>query len=336
MKSETAPIVLSGGCMSADPESGQLADNPFTAAIDEDVQRSNADIVRWYSQQPDRWQYSMAEQRRQRAEKGGYFPATPSCPRAETVVFQGADGEQRLRVIRPSKGGSRGLYVFIHGGGWVIGSYDGQDQMLESVAENTGLTVVSVAYRLAPEFPYPAGPDDCEAAVLWIVREGLKRFGGDRLTIGGNSVGCALAVSTLVRLRDKHGLVPFVGANLQAGCFDARLTPSMRNWGDEPLILNTRDMSMFVKLFLTNGGSPEDPDISPMLADLKGMPRALFTCGTRDPLIDDTLFMAARWRAAGAQAELAIWPGAPHGFTLTATRQAKNGLRRMESFLASI
>ena len=322
--------------MNADSVLGLPTSDPFTAPVADDVLRSNADIVRWYSQQPDRWQYTMAEQRRQRAEKGGYFPGTPPCQRAETIVIPGRAGDQRLRVIRPSKGGSRGLYVFIHGGGWVIGSYDGQDQMLERVAENCGLTVVSVAYRLAPEHPSPAGPDDCEAAVLWIAREGLKRFGGDRLTIGGNSVGCALAVSTMARLRDKHGMSPFVAANLQAGCFDARLTPSLRNWGPEPLILNTRDMSMFVKLFLTNGGSPDDPDISPLLADLKGMPRALFTCGTRDPLIDDSLFMAARWRVAGLQSELAIWPGAPHGFTLTATRQAKEGLERMESFLASI
>jgi acetyl esterase len=323
--------------MNAGSDRGSPPDDPFTAPIDDEVLRSNADIVRWYSQQPDRWQFTMAEQRRQRAEKGGYFPGTPPCARAETVVIQGPAGDQRLRVIRPSKGGSRGLYVFIHGGGWVIGSYDGQDAMLERVAENTGLTVVSVAYRLAPEFPYPAGPDDCEAAVLWTAREGLKRFGGDRMAIGGNSVGCALAVSTMVRLRDRHGITPFVGANLQAGCFDARLTPSMRNWGPEPLILNTRDMSMFVKLFLDGSGAePDDPDVSPLLADLKGMPRALFTCGTRDPLIDDSLFMAARWRAAGSKAELAIWPGAPHGFTLTATKQAKDGLARMESFLTSI
>ncbi len=152
--------------MNATSVLGLPANDPFTAPVDDDVLRSNADIVRWYSQQPDRWQYSMAEQRRQRAEKGGYFPGTPPCARAENIVIPGPAGDQRLRVIRPSRGGSRGLYVFIHGGGWVIGSYDGQDQMLERVAENCGLTVVSVAYRLAPEHPYPAGPDDCEAAVL--------------------------------------------------------------------------------------------------------------------------------------------------------------------------
>lgn len=103
--------------MSSDPDGGLSFDDPFAAPIDEEVLRSNADIVRWYSQQPDRWQYTMAEQRRQRAEKGGYFPGTPPCTRAETVIIQGPAGEQKLRVIRPSKGGSRGLYVFIHGGG---------------------------------------------------------------------------------------------------------------------------------------------------------------------------------------------------------------------------
>jgi acetyl esterase/lipase len=310
--------------------------DPFAAPVDDEVLRSNADIVAWYRRQPDRWQFNMAEQRRQRAERGGYFPASPLSARAETVVIPGPAGDLRLRVIRPQGGGGRGIYCFIHGGGWAIGSYDGQDSMLESIADNSGLVAVSISYRLAPEHPYPAATDDCEAAVLWVAREGLKRLGGDRLTIGGNSVGCQLAVVSMLRLRDRHGIAPFVGANLQAGVFDVRLTPSCRNWGDEPLILNTRDMTMFVKLFLSAGGDPESPDLSPIMADLRDMPAALFTCGTRDPLIDDTLFMAARWRAAGRRADLVIWPGAPHGFTLTATRQAKEGLKRMESFLASI
>lgn len=310
--------------------------NPFTATVDDDVIAANAEIVRRSKLQPDRWQFTMAEQRAQRAAGGGLFPPTPLSARAETITIPGPAGDQRLRVIRPNGGGTRGIYTFIHGGGWVIGSYDGQDPLLERFADATGLTVVSVAYRFAPEHPYPAAPDDCEAATLWIAREGLARLGGDRIAIGGNSVGCQLSVVSMVRLRDRHGLTPFVGANLLAGCYDVRLTPSVRQWGAEPLILNTRDMEMFANHFLANGGDREDPDISPLFADLRGLPVALFTVGTRDPLLDDTLFMEARWRAAGNRSELVLWPGAPHGFVATGTRQAAAGLARMEAFLAAL
>jgi acetyl esterase/lipase len=317
-------------------DTADLSDNPFTAPVADDVLRANADIVARARLQPDRWQFPMAEQRRQRAAGGGLFPPTPLSDRAETITIPGPVADVRLRVIRPKGGGGRGIYMFIHGGGWVIGSYDGQDPLLENVADASGLTVVSVSYRLAPENPYPAAPDDCEAAALWVAREGLKRLGGDRIAIGGNSVGCQLSVVSMIRLRDRHGLTPFVGANLLAGCYDLRLTPSLRSWGDEPLILNTRDMEMFVQAFLTGGADPEDPDLSPIFADLRGLPPALFTVGTRDPLLDDTLFMEARWRAAGNASELALWPGAPHGFVATGTGQAQAGLTRMDAFLAAL
>ena len=102
-----------------------------------------------------------------------------------------------------------------------------------------------------------------------------------------------------MRLRDRHGLTPFRAANLTAGCYDLALTPSVRRWGETKLILNTRDIFLFVQNFLRLKGDVRDPDVSPLQGDLAGLPPALFTVGTRDPLLDDTLFMASRWHAAG-------------------------------------
>ena len=150
--------------------------------------------------------------------------------------------------------------------------------MLERFADNCGMACVSVEYRLAPEHQYPAGPDDCEAAALWMVREGTKRFGTSKLAIGGESAGAHLSAVTLLRLRDKHKVTPFSAALLNYGCFDLGMTPSARNWGEEKLVLNTSTIVGFRKCFLPPGTDTYNPDVSPLYADLRGMPAALFTC----------------------------------------------------------
>jgi acetyl esterase/lipase len=101
-----------------------------------------------------------------------------------------------------------------------------QNPMLERIADNTGQAIVAVEYRLAPEHPYPAGPDDCETAAAWLVQNAKKEFGTDALTIGGESAGGHLTAVTILRMRDRHGYTGFRGANIVYGAFDLSLTPS--------------------------------------------------------------------------------------------------------------
>ncbi|HET6307530.1 MAG TPA: alpha/beta hydrolase, partial [Rhodopila sp.] len=229
-----------------------------------------------------------------------------------------------------------GVYLHIHGGGWVLGSADLQDPLLERIADNTGLAVVSVDYRLAPEHPYPAGPDDCESAAAWLVRHAKTEFGTDTLAIGGESAGGHLSAVTVLRMRDRHGYTGFRGANLVYGAFDLSMTPSQRAFGDRRLVLRTIDMQQFYNAFLPAIRDRQVPDISPLYADLAGLCPALFTVGTQDALLDDTLFMHARWLAAGNPADLAIYPGGAHGFTLFPNRLADEAATRSEQFLRSI
>jgi acetyl esterase/lipase len=93
---------------------------------------------------------------------------------------------------------------------------------------------------------------------------------------------------------------------------------------------------MFVRHFLVRGGSVEDPDISPLKAQLHGLPRALFSIGTRDCLLDDSLFMAARWMAAGSPAELAVYPGGAHVFQSFPSALSEQSLARMDAFLMDL
>lgn len=247
----------------------------------------------------------------------------------EARTIPGPAGEIPLRIFRPE--GARGAYLHLHGGGWALGAEDQQDEGLHAVARATGLAAVSVGYRLAPEHPYPAGPDDCEAASLWLVRN-ADEFGGSLLAIGGESAGAHLAAVTLQRLRDRHGLTPFRAANLVYGCFDLGMTPSVRRWGSRNLVLSTPIVTQFADWFVPAARRAE-PDVSPLLGDLRGMPRALFTVGTLDPLLDDSLFMAARWRAAGNAAELAVYPGGLHAFNAFPIPLAAEANRRILAFL---
>jgi len=239
-----------------------------------------------------------------------------------------------LRIIAPDT--ARGVYLHIHGGGWVLGAADMQDPMLEQIADTTGLAVVSVEYRLAPEDPYPAGPDDCESAAAWLVKNARTEFGSDILTIGGEAAGGHLAAVTVLRMRDRYGYTGFRGANFVYGAFDLSMTPSQRAFGNRRLVLRTIDMQQFYNAYLPAITDRQAPDISPLYADLKGLCPALFSVGTCDALLDDTLFMHARWIAAGNETELAIYPGGAHGFTLFPNRLAEEAAARSEAFLRQV
>jgi acetyl esterase/lipase len=134
-------------------------------------------------------------------------------------------------------------------------------------------------------------------------------------------------------MRDRHGYTGFRGANIVYGAFDLSLTPSQRLFGDTRLVLRTIDIQQFYNAFLPTITDRRVPDISPLYADLRNLCSALFTVGTKDALLDDTLFMHARWVAAGNEAELAIYPGGPHGFTLFPYELSRSAIARMDSFL---
>jgi acetyl esterase/lipase len=277
------------------------------------------------------------ESRRARREGRGIFPAPVYVPEARRLEIEGPRGVIPLRIIAP-EGEPTGTFLHLHGGGWTLGESDGQDVRLQRLARETGLTVVSVEYRLAPENPYPAGPDDCEAAALWLIgEEGQAALAspGPR-GIGGDSAGGQLAAATLLRLRDRHGITgAFDAAVLQYGCFDLSMTPSQRLWGERNLVLSGPIIMWFSDQFLPahDREARRDPDISPLFADLTGMPPAIFTIGTEDPLLDDTLFMEARWRQAGHPTELRIWPEAPHGFVSLPMSVAEVALGAEHEFL---
>jgi acetyl esterase/lipase len=306
------------------------------AAIDAETAKLNAQMIELLTGQPEWWIAGPAAFRAARRRGEGPFPAPVMSPRARTITIAGKDGNTiSLRIIEP-QGKARGVYLHLHGGGWVLGGADMQDPMLERIADNSGQAVVAVEYRLAPEHPYPAGPDDCETTAAWLVANAKTEFGTEALTIGGESAGGHLTAVTILRMRDRHGYAGWRGANIVYGAFDLAMTPSQRQFGNTRLVLRTIDMQQFYNAFLPTVTDRRVPDISPLYAELKGLCPALFSVGTRDALLDDTLFMHARWVAAGNKAELAVYPGGAHGFTLFPNDLSKAATARMDVFLNSV
>jgi acetyl esterase/lipase len=229
-------------------------------------------------------------------------------------------GEVPVRVFTPPD--VRGVYLHVHGGGFVYGSSRLQDDRLEQLALACRVAVVSVEYRLAPEDPYPAGADDCEAAALWLAANVGPEFGCKRLCIGGESAGANLAVLTLLRLRDRHGVAGFRAAGLVKGFYDLSLTHAVAT--DDPE-LRPADLEPLVAAY-AGDRDRTDPALSPLNADLGGLPPALFAVGRLDPLLGDSRVLYERWRAAGNEAELAVFAKAGHELEPAA---------RLHSFLAS-
>jgi acetyl esterase/lipase len=254
--------------------------------------------------------------------------------RAVTRSIAGPGGPLDLRVVVPER--VEGVYLHIHGGGFALGGADQQDLLLTTIADAAHMAAVSVDYRLAPEHPFPAGPDDCEAAARWLVEFAEREFGSRRLMIGGESAGAHLSVLTLLRLRDRHGITGvFAGANLVFGVYDLAMTPSARSWGERNLVISTPIMAWFHEMFVP--GATEEglrsPEVSPLYADLHGMPPALFSVGMLDPLLDDSLFMAARWRAAMNEATLRAYPESVHGFIRFPTGIGRLAVESMLDFV---
>jgi acetyl esterase/lipase len=298
-------------------------------AIDEETRAYNAQLA---ADRAPRVYELGAERTRELRHEQWLAEGGPS-PLAQERTIPGPGGEIGLRVFVPGK--VEGAYFHIHGGGFALGEACTSDRRNEAIAQACRLVVVSVDYRLAPEHPYPAGPDDCEAAALWFVTNAHGEFGSERLLIGGESAGANLAVTILLRLRDRHGFRGFKAANLVFGVYDLSGTPSGPILADRALTLDDRSMIWFGDQYVPEVNRRREPDISPLWANLGGMPPALFTVGTLDPLLDDSLFMHARWLAAGNSAELAVYPGGPHGFTSHPTPIARQALDRVDQFLQS-
>jgi acetyl esterase len=253
-------------------------------------------------------------------------------------VVRMSRGAIRLRTFVPD-GRIRGVMLRIHGGGWAAGAPEDDDTVNDRYARTCRLAIVSPEYRLTPDVTVVEQIADCVAVAEWLAQNAAAEFGSDTLLIGGISAGAHLAAATLIHLRAQSPTTfgRFVTAVLDSGPYDFGRTPSAFLASDETLIVTGTWLEGFIDLALPNRTLDQlrDPDVSPLLNDLTGMPPALFTVGDLDPLRDESILMAARWQLAGARADLDVWPEGPHAFANIATPLAELAADRAASWITA-
>lgn len=247
---------------------------------------------------------------------------TGAVPKGVTVWdsrFTARDGATvPLRLYRPAAAGPGPLpvVVYLHGGGWVLGSPRGYDALCGFVADAVDAVVVSVDYRLAPEHPAPRGVHDAVDAVRW-VGEHAAEVGGDatRIAVGGDSAGGNLAAVVCLVVRDEGGPRICHQALIYPGTDATRSHPSIAEHADAPILTRT-DIDGFLGHYLEGTGLElTDPIVSPFWADdLTDLPPALVQTADLDPLRDEGRAYAARLADAGVEVRATNYVGAPHGF----------------------
>jgi acetyl esterase len=220
-----------------------------------------------------------------------------------------------LRVYRPVKHEKLPALLYFHGGGWTIGDIDTHDVLCRELAIGARCVVVSVDYRLAPEYPFPAAVEDCFAATRYVADNAAKLNIG-RIAVGGDSAGGNLAATVALLARDAGGL-PIAFQLLIYPATDQRLATASHERNAQGYLLTRDAIDYFRRAYLPNEQDWTDWRASPLLARSHAdLPPALVITAGYDPLLDEGRAYAERLKAAGVLVEYREYPDMVHGFIL--------------------
>jgi acetyl esterase len=248
------------------------------------------------------------------------FFTQPEASQVDTVRELSADGPHGpipLRLYRPlpASAGALPVLVYFHGGGWVIGDLDTHDVLCRDLALKSGCAVVSVDYRLAPEFPFPVPVDDCLAATRWVQQHaGDLNVDPTRIAVGGDSAGGKLAAVIAIAARNAKDL-PISFQLLIYPATDQRFNTRSYQVNGQGYLLTSDSMTYFRGHYIADTKHYLDWRASPLLADdLSGLPPALVLVAGYDPLRDEGVAYAQRLSEAGNKATLMSFERQIHGF----------------------
>lgn len=232
----------------------------------------------------------------------------------------GPDGAPDIDVRIYTPEGQTGIMpgmLWIHGGGYIVGNLEADDYSMRQICKNVGCVIVSVNYRLAPENPFPAGIEDCYAALKWMFAS-TRDINVDKsfIAIGGGSAGGGMAAGLVLLVRDRaevevvFQLLIFPMIDNRNISFSSHAITDPRTWDREKNIIAW-------KAYL--GKEADNDDVSPYAAaslakDLSGLPPAYIAVGELDLFLDEDIEYAQRLLQAGVSTELHVYPGATHGF----------------------
>ncbi len=266
-------------------------------------QRGIAAVRAHLAQLPPAQSMTIAERRRQYDAAERVF-SLPSDITVESVRAPAAPAEW-LR----SPGAATGpVVLYLHGGGYVIGSPRSHRHLASAIASALGGAALMLDYRLAPEHPFPAAVDDAVAAYRWLLDAGTA---ARRLVIAGDSAGGGLTVATLLALGEA-GLTPPAAGVCISPWVD--LTCSGKSYAThatrDPIVV-ADSVAEMARLYLA-GTDPRTPLASPLCANLAGLPPLLIHVGSEEVLLDDATALAAHAQAAGVDTTIEVWPDMIH------------------------
>lgn len=252
-----------------------------------------------------------------------------SRPPRDVAIERGAVGGVPCEWLIPPGTEQGPVLLYLHGGGWVLGWMPIYRRMVARLGRAAGCRVLAVDYRLAPEHPFPAALEDCAAVYRGLLAGGLDPR---RLAVAGDSAGGNLTLTTLISLRDA-GVPPPAAA--------VCISPSVDLEGAGPSFWTARDpvisaaVSLTMRRLYIGGHDPREPLLSPIHADLSGLPPLLIHAGAEEILRDDAQRLADQARAAGLDVRLTLWPGMWHVWHLFLPwlPEARQALDEIAAFL---
>jgi acetyl esterase len=264
---------------------------------------------------PDRTVASLSEVRAAQDRIGAFLGLDSVRLQSERdVMLPGPHGDVPCRFYYPEGAVSPPCLVYMHGGGFMQGSLNSWDHFLRDLVRQSGVAVMSVDYRLSPEYKFPVAFDETVAMVRLMAKNGADQ-GIDpcRLAVGGDSAGANLALAAALALRDA-GERPLSFQLLIYGVYSAEVeSPSWQRFGRGAGLSQTQ-FRWILETYLDNPQQAEDWRVAPILADLKGLPPAHLIVGSLDPLLDDSNNLHAKLKKAGVPVNLTVYQGINHGF----------------------
>lgn len=253
-----------------------------------------------------------------------------SRPHGLIVTEQNTNGV-KSELVYWNHDAPRRYIVYLHGGGYVLGSIDTHRELAAQIAHRANARVLIVEYRLAPEAPYPAGLNDAQAAYQWLLDIGVTPA---QVAFAGDSAGGGLALALMQRLKSANQPLPAAGIFLSPWVDLTCSTPSLDTNTATDLILNKAQMQSFARVYA--GGQPlGDSGVSPLFGDLSELPPSLIQVSRQELLLDDGVRLAERLKQAGSEATISKWGQMPHVWQLLHRYlpQADEALRELGDFL---
>ncbi len=277
-------------------------------------------------QEPETMTTEDLEKQRRSQEALGSMAAAMGGLVWEPFELAGMDAAW-MRLERPHK--RRRVILYCHGGGYTSGGLGFSKVLASKLTRATGLDVLAFDYRLAPEHPYPAAVEDAQAAWDHLMRLG---FGARDVVLAGDSAGGNMALVLCLRLRAEGRMLP--GALLLMSPWTDMTCSgeSLTERADIDPVL-TPEYIYAVREAYAGGLDPAQPELSPLLADLAGLPPTLIQVGTHEILFSDAERLAERMKAAGTECRLEVWEGMWHDFQMYPSKSASQAMQNAAHFL---